>query len=260
MLIAMAVYDTIENKRTWMTEETLLYLCGTVDWDKHRLIISDNGSCQPTLDLYQEFLDSIPNLWVIYNHENLGTAKAINEAWRYREPGEHAVKMDNDVVIHQSGWCDWLVDVLERDPTIGIVGLKRRDLLESPSSEGQMESTLHMLPHEKGQRWLVVEEVQHVMGTCQGFSSALLDKIGYLTQPGLYGFDDGLASARAQAAGFRGVFLCGFDIDHIDPGATDDYLVWKRQQADRYWPVFATQKVLLDSGVMPYFDDGGFDV
>ena len=39
MLIAMAVYDTVENKRTVMTERTLQSLAERVDWNKHRLVI-----------------------------------------------------------------------------------------------------------------------------------------------------------------------------------------------------------------------------
>jgi len=255
----MAVYYTLANNRTWMTEATLLSLVETVNWEKHRLIISDNGSCQPTLDLYQVFLGIIPDLWIIYNHENLGTARAINEAWRHRHDDEHALKIDNDVVIHQAGWADWMEDVFDRAPSIGIVGLKRKDLSECTWSDDVLyKTTIRMLPHELGQRWLIVEDVQMVMGTCQGFSSALLDKIGYLTQPDLYGFDDGLASARAEAAGFGRVFLHGFDLDHIDPGVQDDYLRWKHLQAERYYPAFRTMKTLLDAGVMPYYDDGGF--
>lgn len=258
MLIAMAVYDTIENKRTWMTEWTLNSLLETVDWSKHSLIISDNGSCQATQVLYQEFLDIIPNLWVIYNHGNLGTAKAINKAWLHRHPGQHAVKMDNDVVFHQAGWADWLEDVFDRDPSIGICGLKRKDLLEQPSEVGAYKSTLRMLPHEPGQRWLVVEEVKGVMGTCQAFSSALLDKIGYLTQPGVYGFDDALASVRARLAEFKRCFLCGFEIEHIDPGG-DAYCKWKIRQADRWLPEFNTEVMLLEMGVKSIYYNGGFD-
>jgi len=257
MLIAMAVHDTVENNRTWMTEATLRSLAETVDWSKHRLIISDNGSCRATLELYQVFLKVSNKLSVIYNHYNLGTAKAINEAWQYRKAGEHCVKMDNDVVIHQAGWSDWMEDVFERDPTIGIVGLKRKDLMESPHAEGGMKSALRMLLHAKGQRWLVVEEVDGVIGTCQAYSSKLLDDIGYLKQPGVYGFDDALASIRARIAGFKRCFLCGFEIEHLDPGG-DAYCRWKIDRANEYWPEFNTEVLLLEAGAKDVYYDGGF--
>lgn len=230
MLLAMAVYDTPHNNRTWMTEQTLESLERTVDLELHRLIISDNGSCPETHGLYQEYAYCISR--VIYNGENIGTAKAINRAWMLRKPGEHALKMDNDVVIRQAHWVEWMEDVFDRDPSIGICGLKRRDLAESPWADGQFKSEIKMLPHEKGQRWLTVELVENVMGTCQAFNSLLLDKIGYLNQPGLYGFDDSLASVRAKVSGFKRCFLVGFEIDHIDPGGSP-HGKWKIAQANK---------------------------
>lgn len=254
MLIAMAVYDTIENMRTEMTRKTLLSLVQTVDWDKHRLFISDNGSCAATLALYEE-IAGVLSFTLICNGRNIGTAKAVNEGWKFRRPGEHAVKMDNDVMIYQHGWCDWMEDVFERDPTIGICGLKRRDLAESPFADGDMKSQVYMLPHERGQRWLVVEEVNHVMGTCQAYSSALLDEIGFLVQPGIYGFDDSLSAVRARLAGFKSVFLHGFEIDHIDPGG-DAFCRWKVRQADLDFPAYNTMVALYEAGVKDIYYDG----
>lgn len=227
MLIVMAVWDTVENTRSWMTALTLASLRASVNWRAHRLVIVDNASCGATQELYTWYGkdDRLP-FSLIRLSENVGTAAAINQAWALRRPGEHCVKMDNDVMIHQAGWADWMEDVFERCPDIGICGLKRKDLAESPFAEGDMHSEVYMLPHELGQRWLVVEEVKGVMGTCQAYSSALLDKIGGLYQMqdegNLYGFDDSLASHRARLAGFKSVFLHGFEIEHVDPGGTQD--------------------------------------
>ena len=246
MLIAMAVWDTEENGRTWMTGTTLGSLTKTVDFTKHRLIISDNGSCQATRDLYPVFSDIIED--VIYNGENIGTARAINKAWERRLPGEHAVKMDNDVVIHQAEWADWIEDAFSRDGTLGILGLKRNDLAENPWTEDNFKSELRMLPHERGQRWIVVEEVRHVMGTCQAYSSALLDRIGFLAQPGVYGFDDSQSSIRAKVAGFKRAFLVGFEIDHIDPGGSA-FSQWKIDRANEDWPICQWMMMQYETGL-----------
>jgi len=256
MIIGIAVWDTDQNARSWMTRETLLSLARTVDWDRHRLIVSDNGSCKATKDLYKEMKGELP-FRVIYNGENLGTANAINMAWRLRESGEAAAKMDNDVVILQPGWADLMEEAFARDPAIGICGLKRKDLDERPDHPNLWyRSRLRMLPHKKGQRWLIVEECQHIMGTCQSYSSALLDKIGYLYQPGVYGFDDSLASLRAHLAGFKTVFLHGIEIDHIDPGG-DDFLAWKQSQAQKQMPEYHKLIAEYQSGVRPVYYDGG---
>lgn len=259
MLIAMAVYDTVDNNRTWMTEATLASLAKAVDWDRHRLIVVDNGSCDATHDLYSSLTHDYGETWrLIPLAHNYGTAKAINRAWYHRNPGEHCVKLDNDVVFHQAEWCDWMEDVFSRDPSIGICSLKRSDLAESPLAEGNQRTSIRMLPHEHGQRWIIVEDVKCTIGTCQAYSSSLLDKIGYLTQPGLYGFDDALAATRAELAGFSSVFLHGFEIDHVDPGG-DAYCQWKIAQANKYWKDFNSQTLLYKTGVLDVYYDGGFN-
>lgn len=230
----MAVWDTEENKRTNLTLRTLKSLADTVNWDRHRLIISDNGSCEDTQSLYTVMAKQLP-FALIRNNENLGTARAINRAWSFRNPGEHVVKMDNDVEIHHLEWADEIEEVFARDPSIGICGLKRKDLAECPwNNVPHYQSKLRMLDHKPGERWIVVEECQHIMGTCQAFNSALFDKIGYLYQGQdegkIYGLDDTLASFRSRLAGFKNVFLPHIDIDHIDQGG-NNYASWKQNVA-----------------------------
>jgi len=254
-IIAIAVYDTVENNRSKMTLATLRSLAKTVDWNRHRLFISDNGSCDETLQIYVDMAHELP-FTLLLNGENLGTAAAINKAWKHRNPGEAAVKMDNDVTIAQAGWADWMEDVFDRDPAIGICGLKRKDLGECPWGTGAMRSTLHMLRHQPGQRWLVVEKVHHVMGTVQGYSSKLLDEIGYLYQiqneGNKYGFDDSLASVRAHLAGYSTVFLCGFEIEHIDPGG-DAYCKEKKEIARKWMTRYQEVVKEYRSGKRPLY-------
>lgn len=235
-LICMAVWDTEENNRTWMTDRTLHSLLNTVDWSKHRLIVSDNGSCDETLALYDTMVDEIfpkGKMQVIYNGKNLGTARAVNKGIALRNPGENVCKIDNDCVIEEKNWLDRLEDCVEREPTLGVIGLKRKDLAENPfyPQSHFYHSELVMLQPIMGKRWLIVEQVHHVIGTCQLVSSLLLDKIGYYYQGGgLYGFDDPLLAVRARVAGFWCAFYPHINIDHIDPGATP-YQQWKEKYA-----------------------------
>jgi len=258
-LIAMAVFDNEKNQRSKFTRATLMSLAWTVDWKNsdHRLIVVDNGSCEETQEIYKEAGDHIP-FFLLRNGENLGTANAINRAWKRRKPGEHCVKLDNDVTIEQPGWADWMEDVFARDPRIGICGLKRKDLDERPWGEGWKQSELYMLPQERGQRWLIVEQVAHVMGTCQAYNSSLLYKMGYLYQgKWKYGFDDSLAAVRADVLGFKSVFLHGFEIDHIDPGG-DDYTAEKQRLAGQAMAWFNATRRQYQSGQRDPYHDGGF--
>lgn len=244
-LIAMAVYDTIENERSKLTKRVIDNIVNTVCLSKyvwnniaHRLIVVNNNSCEETTEYLDSLLYLGVNINVIHLPENVGTAKAINQAWKLRNAGEHAIKMDNDAFIEDHdkiSWVSKMESVLNIDPTIGIVGLKRMDIDESPDwpEDHWYHSKLRMLPHEKGKPWIIVEEVNHVIGTCQMYSSALLDKIGYLYQMnGLYGFDDALASLRAQTAGFKTVFLPHIKIHHLETG-NQKYIEWKHWYAGK---------------------------
>ncbi len=236
-LIAIAVHDTEENKRSEYTRRTIYSLLNTVDFDKHRLIISDNYSCAETAELYSELGNY--NLFgdkalLIQNDKNIGTAEAINLAWQRRQPGEHCIKMDNDVVIHSAGWVEEMEEAITRDPKIGIIGLKRKDLIQTTwHPDPNYRSELLMLRHEPGQRWICVEQTPDIMGTCTMFNSNLLDKIGYMFQPSIYGYDDVLACHRSHLAGFYNCFLNHIEIDHIDPGGTA-YSDWKHKHSGEH--------------------------
>lgn len=129
---------------------------------------------------------------------------------------------------------------IECDPRIGQVGLKRKDCWEHPKHENpDLRSVLKMLPHKNLEPWVVVEQAKHIMGTCVMHSSTLLDRVGYLYQPGLYGYDDVLMSWRSNLAGLYTCFLPHIEIDHIDPGG-DEYTDWKTRHSGQY------QKVVSD--------------
>ena len=234
-LIAMAVYSSKENKKDECLERTLGSLSKTVDFSKHQLVLSINGRTEETDNIISYYqTDTISRgiiSEVIYNDSNLGTAEAVNKVIRLRKQNQHVIKMDDDVVIHQDGWVDEMEEAIRRDNKIGIIGLKRRDLIQTTwHPDPHFRSVLKMLPHEPGQKWLHVEETGDVMGTCTMYNPALLDKIGYLRQIKKYGYDDNIACHRSHLAGFYNCFLTGIDIEHIDNGGTP-YQDWKQKHS-----------------------------
>ncbi len=235
-LIAMAIYSTEENGKDEYLEKTLKSLSETVDFSKHRLQLSINAFTLKTIDIIKMYQGIIEHTY--FNEKNLGTAEAINIVWKTRRPGENAIKMDDDVVIHHKDWIYLMEEAIRRDPQIGQIGLKRRDCLETPwNKDSFYQSFIRMLSHKPGEKWITVEDVNHVMGTCVMHSSALLDKIGYLWQPGLYGFDDSFMSLRSRLSRFTNSFLTAVDIEHIDRGDTN-FQKWKEQAASAKWQAY----------------------
>jgi GT2 family glycosyltransferase len=245
-LIAMAVYDTVENKRSKYTSQTLESLVSTIDFNDHRIIVIDNDSCIETKNILKEYEQFIT---VITNTENVGTAKAINQAWEYRKPNETVIKMDNDVVINNYGWVEEM-ELAMKLGNYGILGLKRKDLMQSPNASNHWKTELKMLPHDKGDNWVVVEESADIMGTVQMFHPELINKMGGLMQAGVYGFDDTLACVRAILLGYKLAFLPHIDIDHIDNGG-DAYTEWKRKYAGEKMEEFYKIKDGLINGTIP---------
>jgi GT2 family glycosyltransferase len=235
-LIAMAVYCTEENKKDEYLIKTLKSLQETVDFKRHRMMLSVNGSTKQTKDTIGWFFDLFADL--IFNPDNLGTAGAINKVIALRNAGEHIIKIDDDVVIHQSGWADLMEEAVSIDPTIGVIGLKRKDLIQTPwHPDPQYRSELVLLPHTPGHKWITIERTPDIIGTCTLFNSLLLDKVGYSRQPGRYGFEDNLMCHRSHLAGFYNCFLNHIDIDHIDEGAPS-YQEWKAKHSSELFPEY----------------------
>jgi GT2 family glycosyltransferase len=257
-LICMACFDTIENGRTGFTKKTLESLLNTVDFTKHQLAVIDNNSCDETLEILKKFESDFPvkeRLAIIYNHKNIGTAKAINKGIRLRKPGQHVIKMDNDVAIEMAGWVDEMEECIAREPKIGLVGLKRMDLLESPDHPNSYyRSQLIMLPHQPGDRWIVCEKINHMMGTCQMISSALLDKIGGFEQPSLYGYDDTILCHKSSLLSFINVYLPHIVVHHLDMGGTPEH-AWKIQQANKFEKEVETMLVDFKKKRRPMYVD-----
>lgn len=256
-LICIAIYDTPENGRDQVTEKCLQSIAITVNRARHRVCLIVNEQTERTAHNIASFCAQFKNCEVIYMPENVGTAKAINKAIALRQPGEYVVKMDNDVTFENVGWADEMEEAMRRDPKIGILGLKRSDLIQHPNHpDPRYKSVLRFVPETPipGQPWVVVEETEDVMGTCTMFSPHLLDQIGFMFQPGLYGFDDVLMCVRSHCAGFVNAFLPHIQIHHHDPAGVDGkYDEWKRLAAMQASPEYHSYKIGYESGETPIY-------
>jgi len=229
-LIVMAVYSTEENQKDQYLSRTLESLEKTVDFSKHRLILSVNSYTAVTQLIFRNYRDIISD--IIWNDKNLGTAEAINKGWRKRKLDENAIKMDDDVVIHEKGWADLMDDICNNNRFIGQVGLKRPDLIENPNHPDSFYRS-QMIEYFLSDGKIILEKCHHIMGTCVMHSDNLLNEIGYMWQPALYGFDDSLMSLRSELAGYNNCFIPNIKIEHIDKGQTP-FQTWKHGEADIY--------------------------
>lgn len=269
-LVTMVIHCTKQNDRLQYAKKAIESLCLSTDRDRDDIhFVINGGDFIPEI---RDYIDSFRsnnrgNITVIVSQENLGTARGINLSWVHRKPGQHAIKIDDDIILDcRKGWINKLEEAVERmarfrelnndvfPQEVGILGLKRNDCGESMYRSDWGSSRLWEVPHFPGERWLVVEEVKHVMGSCCLYSAKLLDKIGYMYQgKNLYGYDDTLMCSRARAVKLFTGFLLGLDIHHIDPGDTIAAEA-KRQSASgevAQWCVEQSRK--YESGVISVY-------
>jgi GT2 family glycosyltransferase len=257
--IIMASYVTETNNRFDYAIETLYGLVQTVDFNKHELFISDNGSCEMMLQAYDIFKNYFyrvfnkKNITISLNGKNLGTAEAVNLGIRERNPDQRIIKIDSDVTIGRNGWVEEMEECFDRCPNLGILGLKRTDVMQKSDHESPNYRTeLVSAPHEVGQSWIILELCEDIIGTCTMFSPKLLDKAGYLLQPGNYGWEDCLMSLRSRGLGFANAFLPSIPIIHLDTGA-GDYIQEKQVEAGRTMAQFSEISEAYKSGQKDFY-------
>ena len=233
ILIAIAVYDTEQNDRTKYTKETYASLLETVDFETTQVVFINNASCKETVDFLK--LIETPDITVLHNDTNLGTAEAINLGWRHFSEIPYKVKLDNDVVFHTDRWADLMADVMDKMPEIGILGVKRKDLPNSPTSKEYptVIDNIQNDPKILGNPSNIIEYCDDIIGTGLMFNPQLLSLVGYLWQPGVYGFDDVIICHKSRILDFKNAFYPYIDIDHIDDGK-NPFTDWKKRYAGMY--------------------------
>lgn len=102
-MIAMCCHDSEENERSEYTYQTLYSLRRTVDLHKHRLFVIDNNSCRRTKEMLEVMSKERHHKFtVITMPENVGTAGAINQAWKHKRTGENLIKLDYNCDVFQT--------------------------------------------------------------------------------------------------------------------------------------------------------------
>lgn len=239
-ILAMCVHCTDENDKLKYVKECLSSLLDTVDLRKHNLHIINNRSNIETTDYLLDFIRK-NDVGAFHNLKtNIGTAAGINLAIKSRLPNQVVIKCDDDVKWHQSGWVEELEQVFIDNPEIGICGLKREDVYGDFTENGKL---------------LISDDV---MGTCTAFNPLMMDKVGLMIQPSIYGFDDNLYSIRSIAAGFKNCYLPHIGITHLDEGGTA-YTDWKKREAGLYLNEVSNLINMYKTGQLSPYHDGGSD-
>lgn len=239
----MPIHDTEENGRFQYTYNAAGRLALQSDFLRQVIFVL-NGCCKESTDYILKVKKQWRNITAISLSENIGTAEAINAGLTLREPGEHAIKIDNDTTINDHNWMLVMESVLN-NPNIGVACLKRKDLQDRPGHP-DYPTTLGLIGGG-AERWTAIEMCDIQMGTVMGMSGKLLDKVGNMWQPGLYGFDDYDMCLRSKFSGHTNCYIPGIDIDHLDTGGTP-YTDWKVKCAGEGWEQMQERARFYENG------------
>ena len=86
----------------------------------HEIVFVDNASTDGTVEYLRKLIKEHPNCKLIENHENKGFAVGNNQGVAIAT-GEYVMLLNNDVLV-SDGWLESLVEGLEIDKNIGMVG------------------------------------------------------------------------------------------------------------------------------------------
>src|SRR5689334_14566045 len=102
------------------TKRCLETLRSHTDFPTYEVIVVDNGSADGSV----EYLKAIPWVTLIQNGNNLGFARANNQAIKLCDKNSDVVLLNNDTEILQRDWLARLQQSAYGSPDIGIVGAR----------------------------------------------------------------------------------------------------------------------------------------
>ena len=155
-----------------------------------RLIVVDNKSDLATKD-YLKSVKSIlkNNFTLIENSENLGWIKAVNQGFKV-STAPYVCVMNNDVIV-SAGWLDNMVEVMDKNPKIGLMNQK----WEKESFKGAKGDYV---------------ETDWCRGFCVLIKREVINKIGGFDEAYGFGYwEDNDYSIRAIKAGY----ICGLALN-----------------------------------------------
>lgn len=177
------------------------------------LVVVDNASTDGTV----EYLQSVPDVRLIRNTENLGFPKAANQGIQAAS-GLQILLLNNDCIV-TTGWLCRLLRALHSDPKIGLVG----PCSNLVSGEQEVPVGYDDLSGLDGFAWdfgqannRKQEEADRLVGFCLLIRRGLIDEIGPLDERfGLGCFEDDDYCRRALQAGYRVIIARDAFVHHF---------------------------------------------
>lgn len=200
--IIIAVYNQLPYTR--MAVESIMK---NSDPALYELIIVDNGS-RPEMKSYFDSLMGRIDITYIRNDMNAGPIRAINQGIKAAK-GRYVMAIHNDVIVMEDGWLNKIIAAMEKDPTVGLIGLAGRKEIYNTGCVNEA-SLKHNLQNEDLNEPMSEESarVAVIDGLCFVLRRELITRIGGLdeTYGYMHCYDLDLSLASIDA-GFKNVVV-----------------------------------------------------
>jgi GT2 family glycosyltransferase len=175
------------------------------DYANCQFILVDNGSSDGSGEYMRENFPGVDVLRVFPNAGYVHGANAAIEDAR-RRGARYIVLMNDDIEVLHPQWLSDAIDSIERDPSIGAIGVA-----EVNSDDERIRA-----PVSK------VTDVEYLSSPVMVMPVELFDRIGMFDEVYYVVADENDVGARAQAAGYRVVSL-GVPVFHFGGGTNQSF-------------------------------------
>lgn len=202
----------------WEYTEQFIFSLENSKACKDKLILVDNNSSDKTSEMLSKLSSKNETFKVITNSQNLGFPKAINQGI-LESDSDYILIANNDIIIPE-GTVERMVEVLNSDPRIGIVGPVSNSVsgvqLDQNTDYKTIEEMHKYAEKVRSEYSGKIVEFPRVAFLCTLIKREVFEKIGGLDErftPGNYEDDD--FCLRAQMAGFKTVIARDVFIHHF---------------------------------------------
>jgi GT2 family glycosyltransferase/SAM-dependent methyltransferase/Flp pilus assembly protein TadD len=236
--IIIPVYNNLE-----LTKQCLTALASVTTGVDYEVILVDNGSTDGTAAFLQTLQGDVR---IIRNDENRGFAKACNQGAKEAR-GKYLVFLNNDT-IPQSNWLGPLVQEVDGQPDVGIVGSKLLypdDTVQHAgvvfSRDGAPYHIYRRVPADSpavGKR----REFQAVTAACLLIRRDLFEAVGGFDEAFVNGFEDVDLCLKVRGIGFRVIYQPRSVLIHLEgqtlgrkAGEADNYRLLRERWSNLLW-------------------------
>jgi GT2 family glycosyltransferase/radical SAM superfamily enzyme YgiQ (UPF0313 family) len=212
--IIIPVFNNLE-----LTQNCLESIWEHTPPELYEIIVVDNGSSDGT-PTFLKHLATAGKIRPIANETNLGYAKACNQAARSAR-GDNLIMLNNDTVV-TDGWLNALIETVEKDDNLAIVGAKLIYPNDSVQHAGvvfnQKGKVYHLYRYFHRDHPAVnkTREFQVVTAACLLIRTSVFFQVGLFDEGFVNGFEDVDLCLRVGQAGYGIVYNPDCVVYHLE--------------------------------------------